>query len=150
MESTRLSNMTRVFLDTSVLFSATLSSTGASREIIRLALENKLALVLSDYVLEELRQALARKAPASMPALADFLGSLRFERVKPTKTEVLAVAEYSELKDAPVVAAAAKAKVEYLVSLDKRHLVGQSAVAEASGLQIVLPGELLEILRSSK
>ena len=69
--------MKRLFLDTSVLFAATLSSTGASREIFRLALNDELALVLSDYVLMEMRQALARKALTSLPALEDFLNRLR-------------------------------------------------------------------------
>jgi predicted nucleic acid-binding protein len=142
--------MTRVFLDTSVLFAATLSSTGASREIVLLPLENQLELVLSDYVLKELRRALERKAPASLPALDGFLGTLRHEQVKSTKSEVLAAAKYTELKDAPVVAAAVKARVDYWVSLDRKHLVGQPVVAEGSGLQIVLPGDLLELLRSSK
>jgi predicted nucleic acid-binding protein len=61
--------MKRLFLDTSVLFAATLSSTGASRKIVRLTLNDELAIFLSDYVLKEMCQALARKAPASLPAL---------------------------------------------------------------------------------
>ena len=141
--------MKRIFADTSVLFAATLSSTGASRETIRMALNDELTLVLSDYVLKEMHQALARKVPESLPALEDFLDSLRYEAVNASKRDVLAAAEYTELKNAPVVAAAIKANVDYLVSLDRRHLVGQTAVAEGSGLQIVLPGDLLQLLRST-
>ncbi len=60
-----------------------------------------------------------------------------------TKDEVLQVAAYTVLKDAPIVAAAKRAEVDYLVSLDRRHLVGVEAVSEGSGLKIVLPDELL-------
>ena len=141
--------MTRVFLDTSVLFAATLSSTGASREIISLGLAGRLTLVLSDYVIEELRGALKRKAPESVSAVDDFLQALEFENVRPSKREVLSVAEYTELKDAPVVAAAVKARVDYLVSLDRRHLVDRPEVEDGSGLRIVLPGDLLHLLRSN-
>ena len=71
--------MTRVCLDTSVLFAATLSPTGASREIVRLALDGRLVLVVSSYVLKELRGALTRKALASLDDLEDFLDSLTYE-----------------------------------------------------------------------
>lgn len=93
--------MKRIFADTSVLFAATLSSTGASREIIRMALNDELTLVLSDYVLKAMHQALARKAPESLPALEDFLDSLRYEAVNASKLDVLAAAEYTELKGCP-------------------------------------------------
>jgi predicted nucleic acid-binding protein len=59
----------------------------------------------------------------------------------------LQAAEYCALKDAPIVAAAKRAQVDYLVSLDRRHLVGVKEVAQRSGLKIVLPSELLEKIR---
>jgi len=39
--------------------------------------------------------------------------------------------------------------VKYLVSLDKAHLVGVSAVEQGSGLSILLPGDYLKLLRKS-
>ena len=52
------------------------------------------------------------------------------------------------MKNAPIVAAAKEAKVDYLVSLDKRHLVGVEAVTRGSGLQIAVPGDFLQTFRA--
>jgi predicted nucleic acid-binding protein len=52
-------------------------------------------------------------------------------------------------KDAPIVAAAKRAKVDYLVSLDRRHLVGNKEIEHRSGVKIVLPEELLALLRQA-
>jgi len=45
--------MMRLFLDASVLFAAALSPTGASREILLLALQGRCRVVLSSVVIEE-------------------------------------------------------------------------------------------------
>jgi len=67
--------------------------------------------------------------------------------VRPTRREVEAAMEYTAAKDAPIIAAAKHAPVDYLVSLDRQHLVEVSEVAQGSGLTIVLPGEFLEEVR---
>lgn len=137
----------RVFIDSSVLIAASYSSTGASREIIRQAIRGKIELVISNLVLEETSANLSIKAPEALPAYQQFLDVIPFETISPTKRQVLEAAEYTDLKDAPIVAAAKRAGVDYLVSLDRRHLVRVPEVARRSGLKIVLPGELLQKLR---
>jgi len=139
--------MIRAFIDTSVLFAASLSPTGASREIIRQAVRGKVTLVASKLVYEEAEKNLADKAPEALPAFRQFLDTVPFETVRPTKRQVLQAAQYSALKDAPIVAAAKRARADYLVSLDRRHLVGVKEVAQRSGLKIVLPSELLGEVR---
>jgi predicted nucleic acid-binding protein len=135
--------MIRAFIDASVLFAASLSPTGASREIIRQAVRGQVTLVASELVYEEVDKNLSDKAPEALPAFRQFLDTVPFETVRPTKRQVLQAAQYSALKDAPIVAAAKRARVDYLVSLDRRHLVGVPEVAQRSGLKIVLPSELL-------
>lgn len=139
--------MTRVFIDSSVLIAASYSSTGASREIIRQAIRGTVALVISDLVLEETRRNLAHKAPEALPPFETFLETVTFEIVRPTKRQILQASQYTALKDAPIVAAARRGQVDYLVSLDRRHLVGVPEVARRSGLRIVLPEELLREVR---
>jgi len=56
---------------------------------------------------------------------------------------------YTALKDAPIVAGAIKAQVDYLVSLDRRHLVDVPEVTRGSGLKIVLPAQLLAIVKQA-
>lgn len=139
--------MWRVFVDTSVFFSACYSQTGASYEIFRFALRGSARLITSDYIIQETQRNLLRKSPDDLPKFKDFLEIVDFEYAYPSVEEVLKSATFTELKDAPVVAAAIHAGVDFLVSLDRRHLVGQLLVSEKSGIQIILPEELLRILR---
>lgn len=138
----------RLFIDASVLFSAAYSSTGASREIIRRALRDEVKLVVSQYVLDEARRNLARKAAEKVALFEAFLGVLNLEEIAhPDENVVTEVEAYTVEKDAPVVAAAISADVDYLVSLDSKHLVDVPDVAAKSGLKIVLPGTIVQQLR---
>lgn len=139
--------MIRAFIDASVLIAASYSPTGASREIIRQAIRGNVRLVASKLVFEETGKNLSAKAPEVVVSLQQFLNTVPFELERPTKRQVLQAASYTALKDAPIVAAAKRARVDYLVSLDRRHLVGVPEVAQGSGLKILLPEELLEEMR---
>jgi len=139
--------MMRAFLDTSVLFAAAYSETGASREIIRQAIRGAVDLVTSPLVLEEARRNLQAKAPEVLSDLDRLCEAVGFEIVRPTKRDIKVAMQYVVSKDAPIVAAAKRAQVDFLVSLDRRHLVGQPDIAQRSGLKIVLPDELLEEIR---
>ena len=140
--------MTRVFLDASVLFSASYSSRGASREIIRRGIWGELTVVVSRYVLEEVRRSLEAKAARAVDAYEEFV-SLLSPEITPdaSHAELKEAASYVNLKDAPVVAAAVRAEVEYLVTLERRHLMRDSVVGRRSGLNIVTPEQLLTILK---
>ena len=140
--------MTRVFLDASVLFSASYSSRGASREIIRRGIRGELTVVVSRYVLEEVRRSLEAKAARAVDAYEEFV-SLLSPEITPdaSHAELKEAASYVNLKDAPVAAAAVRAEVEYLVTLDRRHLMRDSVVGRRSGLNIVTPEQLLTILK---
>jgi predicted nucleic acid-binding protein len=71
-----------------------------------------------------------------------------FEIVEPTRDEVLAMQPHTAFKDAPILAAAKKAYVYCLVSLDRRHMIEiREAIEKQIGLKILLPSELLELLR---
>jgi predicted nucleic acid-binding protein len=142
--------MIRAFVDASVFFSACYSETGASFEIFRECLIGNIDLVISHFVLEEVRRNLARKAPESFKHFDEFMENVQFHVVNPSKRAVLQAASYTELKDAPIVAAAKKSKADYLVSLDRQHLVEAPLVHEKSGLTIVLPEELLQHIRASR
>ena len=139
--------MRTAFLDSSVLFAAALSPTGASHELLRERLRGQVTLVLSSFVVHETHRNLALKHPAALPLLLDLVHALSFDLVDPTPAEVAEAATYTFPKDAPIVAAAKKANVDYLVSLDRKHLVGVPTVAHGSGLTLVLPEELLAVLR---
>ena len=134
-------------MDASVLFAASYSSSGASREITRLAFRDQVRLVISEDVVEEAERNLAAKQPEALEVLRTILNSVPFQTVTPTIEEVQQAAVYTASKDAPIVAAAKKAEADRLVSLDRRHLVGVPEVAEGSGLKIILPQTLLKTIR---
>ena len=143
--------MIRAFLDANVLFAAAYSKTGASREIICQAIRGEIGLVASQLALEEATRNLQAKAPEVASELESFREAVEFEIVRPTRREVLEAMRYTAAKDAPIVAPARRAQVDYLVSLDRHRLVEVPEVAERSGLKIGLPEEFLrEVHRRTK
>lgn len=142
--------MTTIFIDSSVLFAACFSETGASAELIRRGLRGEITLAVSDVVLEETRRNLSqlpRRAEEALAQLERFLSVTSFKQVKANQRQVRQAAKYTHAKDAPIVAAAKRAKVDYLVSLDRKHLVNAVEVARRARLKIVLPEELVKELR---
>ena len=138
----------RVFLDASVLFAASYSKTGSSRDLLREAILGNLRIVVGQHVLEETERNLAQKAPAALPAFHELLTLVAAEAVdKPTVQELRRAATYIDLKDAPIVAAAIKAEVDYLATWDRKHFLDDPKVAETSGLTIIAPDELMAIIR---
>ena len=137
----------RVFVDTSVLFSAIFSPNGYARDVLTLAGEDALILVISRDVLEETERNLQKKAPGKIPLFTTLIALLAPEIIEALTTEeVAATAAYTALKDAPIVAAAIKAGVDYLVTYDHKDLLDPPQVAEKSGLKIVRPETVIRLL----
>jgi hypothetical protein len=53
-------------------------------------------------------------------------------------------------KDAIIVAAALKTRVDYLATFDRKHLIDPPEVSERSGLAIVLPAEIVQVLEDAE
>jgi predicted nucleic acid-binding protein len=137
-----------LFFDTSVVFSASTSSTGAAREIIRYALRRKIRAVISVFALDEAERNLSRKRPQVLPLFSLLRETIPFEIIEPTDEEVVEMQPFIAYKDAAILAAAKKAQVDYLVTLDRRHMIERrDEIEHQVGFKILLPGELLEILR---
>jgi predicted nucleic acid-binding protein len=141
--------MIRIFLDSSVLFSAAYSAKGHSRDLLILAAREEITLVVSNLVLEETRRNLSSFAPDILPYLDQIIEAIPFEYVRPNKREVIDAAKQVELKDASIVAAARKANVDFLVTLDKKHLLGKPKVAEFAGIPIITPQEVISVIRNN-
>lgn len=140
----------RAFFDASVLFSATYSNVGGSRELISQAIRGTFSIVTSNYVLEEAKRNIQEAAPDLLDlhnlivnSLSDYLEIVP----EPERALVKEVEAYVVPKDAPIVAGAIAAKVDCLVTLDRKHLLKES-VRRRSGLDILTPGDFLKKLRS--
>lgn len=113
----------RLFIDSSVLFTAANSERGHSRDLLVLSAREELVLVLSNYVLEETRRNLASLKKPEDIDMEYLLSKAKVEITTADRNEVLLAAKITVLKDAPVIAAAKKANVDMLVSLDRKHLL---------------------------
>jgi uncharacterized protein len=137
----------RIFLDSSVLYAAAFSPTGPARRLILKGLEGSVTVAISDLVLAETKRNLTKNAPVALPSftiLADLLAPFV---TRPTKAEVLKVVQIVHLKDAPIVAAAVKAKAEYLATHDVKHLLNHTkAIEQAYRITVFTPAELLNAL----
>ena len=122
--------MHRIFIDSSVLFTAANSKRGHSRDLVLMSAREEIILVLSRYVLEETRRNLAGLKKPKIIDLENLLSKAEIEIVSIDRKEVLHAAEKTVLKDAPIIAAAKKAKVDLLVSLDKKHILEHPELAE--------------------
>lgn len=129
----------KAFIDSSVLYAATLSRKGHAHDLIRLAIAERVLLVTSRYVLAEVTQNLADKQPRALHVFERIGRDVAWQVVEVTREEVLAVAAYTVVKDTTLVAAAVKAGCDYLVAYDRKHLLNPPEVSQRSGLAIVTP-----------
>jgi predicted nucleic acid-binding protein len=136
-----------VFIDSSVLYAAAFSATGPARRLILKGLQGMVALVISDLVLEETKRNLKKNSRETLPYFTIIADLLTPQATRPTKAEVLKAAQIVHLKDAAIVAAAAKGKADYLATHDVKHLLNHAQAIEAAyGMTVLTPAELLSIL----
>jgi len=137
----------RVFLDTSVLISGLASSTGASAAIRDLGEAEELRIVLSRQVLVEADRVLLGKFPQLIERYRRFIKNVAPELADdPSQEAVRAAAAVIDPDDAPILAAAKQARVNYLVTLNTRHFL-LPAVRAFYAAPIVTPGEFLTAFR---
>jgi predicted nucleic acid-binding protein len=136
-----------VLLDSSVLYAAVFSATGPARRLILNGLQGSITLCISDLVLEETKRNLTKNAPSTLPYFTTIADLLSLQATRPTKAEILKAAQLVHLKDAAIVAAAAKSKAEYLATHDVKHLLNHAQAIEAAyGITVLSPAELLSVL----
>lgn len=144
METLAQSDPARVFFDSSVLFAATFSARGSARDLLLAGLRGERGLAFSSLVLAETQRNLGRKAPDKLPAFARLRPLLEPFVVDPPAALVQRVAERIEPKDAPIVAAALAAGALYLATYDRRHLLSQAALIQATyHLTVATPDQIL-------
>ncbi|MBN1453704.1 MAG: PIN domain-containing protein [Anaerolineales bacterium] len=139
----------RIFIDSSVLFSAANSKRGHSRDLVIMSARGELVLVLSHYVLEETRRNLANLKEPKDIELELLLSKAEVEIATVDKDDVLHAAQITVLKDAPIIAAAKKAKVTILVSLDRKHILRRPDLETYINAPILTPKEAFQKIKTS-
>ena len=138
----------RVFLDSSVIIAALLSSRGASYYLLSQRSEI-LDFRINEYVFEEVRRSLDIKfsgQPALISHLYLVVGRASSDmNTNPAAAEVRAAETVISKKDAPILASALTHS-EYLLTLDNEFFnTPVIAAARDKSLTIVKPGELIRL-----
>jgi predicted nucleic acid-binding protein len=129
------------------MMAAALSESGTAHDLFEEARSGRVVCVASTHVLLETERNLYRKAPRGLRKFWDLRTQLAI--VDPPSDLVTAVAIDVEPKDAGIVAAAVAATVQYLVTYDRRHLLGEGdLIYQRFRIETITPGELLSRLTS--
>jgi predicted nucleic acid-binding protein len=139
----------KVFLDTSVVFAAVLSPTGGGRKLFQLGEAGLLKLFIGSNVLRECDEVVRRKAPASLPILAQLLEIGRVETT-PTPTKKMIEIARSIIgyePDAYVLAEAISAETDWFVTHDKEHFLKERKDLDLN-FYIGTPGDLIQSMKA--
>jgi len=134
----------KVFIDTNVLIAGVNSVTGASATILDLCEARVLQMVVSRQVLIEADRNFAAKFPQLVGRFRQFMHNLAPLMVEdPTPESMEKAATIIDRKDAPILAAAENANVDFLITLDKRHFLNPRTRQKVM-LKVVSPIEFLQ------
>lgn len=138
----------RVFLDTNVLIAGLFSPTGPPAAILDLGEAEEIVIVVSRQVLVEADRVLAAKFPALIERYRRFLTNLRPLLVEdPDRERVDEARRIIHADDAPILAAANAATIDYLVTGNTRHF-STSTVRAFLTVPIVTPSEFIAAFRA--
>ena len=140
----------RIFIDSSVLFSAANSAKGHSRDLLLMGATGKIKIIISNFVLQETVRNLSGLKKPPLKELDQIVQNANIELVDVTKQSVLDAAKLIVLKDAPIIAAAKTAKVDMLVSLDKKHILKRTDLEIYINASIVTPLVAYQTIRITK
>ena len=136
--------MQRVFIDSSVLFAAAYSANGHSRDLLNLGAAKKIKIVISGLVIRETKRNIEEFDPEKLSTLTRILESIDAEIIEVKANQVKDAAKYIAYKDAPILAAAKAARVDIVVTLDKKHFLNHPELSKYAGMPIVTPKEAME------
>jgi predicted nucleic acid-binding protein len=140
----------RIFIDSSVLFSAANSARGHSRDLVLLSAGRKINLILSNFVLEETIRNLSQLKQPPLDDLEELLENANIEIVEVGRQAVLDAGKFIVMKDAPIIAAAKSAQVDMLVSLDKKHILNRPELEAYISASILTPAGAIQRLKAIK
>jgi len=137
----------RVFVDSSVIIAALLSSTGGSFFLLTQC-HGAFDFQINEYILAEVQEILRVKFARQPGLMSDLFLLLGVAHVvvlpDPRKAEVRKIAKIISENDAPILASALRSS-DYLVTLDNEFFaVPLASAARPTSLRIVKPGTLLK------
>jgi predicted nucleic acid-binding protein len=135
----------RLFFDANVVFSAAYQDEGRAQAIAALARAGRCTLLASAHAVEEARRNLALKSTGYEARLERLLAAVSIVPEAPAALVAWAGEQGLPPKDAPILAAAAHAQADLLVTGDSRdfgHLFGVTL----RGVKVATPAQALAAL----
>lgn len=138
----------KVFLDSSLIVAGIGSETGASGVVLDLCEAELVLPVISKQVVVEIDRTVSAKLPHLTGKLRNFLHSLRPILVEdPSLQHVNEAMQQVHVKNAPILAAAREAGVDYLVTLDRKRFLAARPKVQLLP-PVVTPGEFLRLFEA--
>lgn len=134
------------FFDANVWFTASRSQTGGSFLLMKLAQAGVVKVFVSNHVLEEAERNLLLKSPEHVAHLHNLLSIVHPMLITVQRSINVSFPLNVPVADVAVFDSAYTAGVDYLVSLDRKHVVNENIKSLNLPFAVVLPGELLHIL----
>ena len=136
-----------IFLDSSVMLAGLASTTGASAEILRLAEILVVKITICNLVFEEVERNIKNKLPSLLPL---FYTAIDVLNPKTMQDEIKLNKKFVHLfpkeSDQIIIQTALKSKSDYVITLDKKHLLQPEVIKEFS-MSIVSPSDFLKKFR---
>jgi len=141
-----ISTSTKILLDANVYYAAAKSSTGGSVLILEFARKKNFTIVTTKHILKEAERNLRNKE--SLQVLLQHYENLKSIKLKKieidTQKAVIALKNIINPKDALVLYAAQKARVNFLLTLDKKHFFNPKIKSQKIPFKILTPGDFIQ------
>lgn len=133
--------MIRLFLDANIFVAAAASLQGGSALLLETGKKNRLEVVSSHLALLEAERNIRKKLP--LHALKRFHHLLQEVPLlivpSPSAEEVRRYETLIHEKDAPILAAAVSSRADFLITLDRRHLLSEKIAHARLPLKVATP-----------
>jgi predicted nucleic acid-binding protein len=137
---------TRLFFDASVLVAGAYSREGGSALLLEACRWGGFRPLITVAVLGETLHALRAFPVHASQRFQQLLTEVRWEVVPvPQKRTLEKYQQYVEAKDVHVLAAAVEGRAEFLLTLDRRHILSAAKAIDTAGLGIIVlrPGDFI-------
>ena len=139
----------RVFMDANVLFAAAISSEGRSAALFVLAERGACTLLASAHALTEARRNLESRYPNALGRFEKLIRAVTIVREAASSQVTWARRQGLPDEDAPILAAAAAARADVLVTGDRSHF-GHLFGCTLEGVRILALADTLSLLTGRK
>lgn len=141
--------MRTIFIDSSVLFSASKSRTGASTLLMAYCRKGIIQGYVSIYVIAEVKKNISKETDQKVKQrLNSVLNQSKLKIVNPTQEEIKISSTLIKEKDAPILSAALKSRVDYLITLDRKDFMRPKLRKAVKPMEILTPKDLVILFSS--